>query len=280
MAYLEFSPDRVGFFDPKSMKDKGVELCETYCNAAPFPHIQIDDFVPEGMLEKCIEHFPTAPDPQSQSFDRSQERFKTSYHPDYLHPELRSFFYSLNSLPFIKFLENMTGITGLMPDPYFMGGGFHQTTNGGHLDVHADFNMHGRLKVERRLNLLLYLNKDWQPDFGGELELWDEQMESCQRRISPMFNRCVVFSTDEKSFHGHPIPVDHPRNTPRRSIALYYYTATFDATKRKYSTQFKTRPDSNDKTDWAVRRNELIHDLLPPIVARQAARISKKLFKS
>lgn len=277
MAYLEFTAGQTGYFDPKAMVSKGAELNDEYTSADPFAHIQIDDFLPREMLDQCLAKFPTAPDPESVSFDRSQERFKTSYHPDYLDPTIRAFFYSLNSAPFIQFLENMTGIKGLMPDPYFLGGGFHQTTNGGHLDVHADFNKHPKLGVERRLNLLLYLNSEWESAYGGELELWDEQMQSCVRRITPQFNRCVVFSTDEHSYHGHPIPVNHPNEIPRRSIAIYYYTATFDATKRKYTTQFKVRPESEDQIDWQVRRRELMLDLLPPFVVRHFARAKLKL---
>ena len=88
-------------------------------------------------------------------------------------------FAELNGEAFLKFLEEMTGISGLIPDPYFVGGGMHETKRGGHLGVHADFNIHDKLKLERKLNLLIYLNEDWSPEFGGELELWDTGMRAC-----------------------------------------------------------------------------------------------------
>lgn len=277
MSYIAISSADYGFADALALKEKGRELREAYVGADPFPHIVIDDFVTPAILEACLQDFPDRPDPDSQQFDRAQERYKTSYHPDYLSPRARSFFYSMNSRPFISFLENMTGIDGLLPDPHFVGGGFHQTTEGGHLSVHADFNLHPKLKVERRLNLLLYLNRDWRLDYGGALELWDTRMKACVRRVAPEFNRCVVFSTDPTSFHGHPAPVRHPDKTPRRSLALYYYTATWDGTQRSFTTQFRKRRETEDRFDWTVARHELFNELTPPILARQLRRVAKRL---
>lgn len=277
MSYLEISNADYGLFDPAALKGKGLELRDAYRSADPFPHIVIDDFLPAPILDLCLQHFPVAPDPDSMSFDRAQERYKTSFNPDYLAPPARAFFYSLNSRPFVQFLENLTGVTGLIPDPYFMGGGFHQTTNGGHLSVHADFNLHSPLKLERRLNVLIYLNRGWELGYGGALELWDKKMEGCVKRIAPEFGRCVVFSTDATSFHGHPDPVAHPNGTPRRSIALYYYTATWDGAKRPYTTQFKRRPATKDAADLAVKSEEIVNDLLPPIVTRSFRRLLRRL---
>lgn len=277
MSYIEITDPSFGFFDATALKEKGVDLHDQYVNADPFPHIVIDDFISPDVLNACLEFFPDAPDPDSQTFDRDQERYKTSFNPDFLPGQLRSFFYALNSQPFIAFLENMTGVKGLIPDPYYLGGGFHETRQGGHLSVHADFNLHAKLRLERRLNLLIYLNKGWEEDYGGALELWDVEMKSCVRRVVPEFNRCVVFSTNATSFHGHPAPINHPQNKPRRSIALYYYTATWDGTAREFTTQFKKRPDSEDKIDWRVKRDELVNDLFPPVLVRNFRRVSRRL---
>lgn len=280
MSYLDVVDLEYGLFDPAVMKTKGLELQEQYRTAKPFAHIAIDDFVPAPILEMCLAQFPSTRDPESRSFDREQERFKTSFNPDFLTPQVRSFFYSLNSRPFVQFLENLTGIRGLIPDPYFLGGGFHETRNGGHLDVHADFNLHKPMHLERRLNILIYLNKGWRLDFGGGLELWDEKMESCVEAIAPEFGRCVVFSTDDTSWHGHPKPVNHPDGLPRRSIALYYYTATWADDRAPKTTQFRVRPGAGDKQDWRVKREELIAEYLPPVVARPLLKASRKRRKS
>lgn len=279
MSYLEIVDLKHGLFDPAAMKTKGLELQDRYRNASPFPHIAIDDFLPAAILDQCLEQFPGKPDPESRSFDRDQERYKTSYNPDYLTPEVRSFFYSLNSRPFIQFLENLSGIKGLIPDPFYLGGGFHETRTGGHLDVHADFNLHKPMHLERRLNLLIYLNRNWKLEYGGGLELWDEKMENCVEAIVPEFGRCVVFSTNDTSYHGHPAPVNHPDGKPRRSIALYYYTATWDENSRFKTTQFKARPGSKDAADWRVRRDELLTEFLPPVMARPVFKALRKFEK-
>ena len=130
----------------------------------------------------------------------------------------------LNAGPFVSFLEELTGIGGLVPDPHLRGGGLHEIRRGGLLGVHADFNVHPRLRLYRRLNLLIYLNKDWQPEWGGSLELWDRGGQQCVRAIQPVFNRAVLFDTSNFSYHGHPHPLACPPERSRKSVALYYYS--------------------------------------------------------
>lgn len=279
MAYLPIENTDFGFFNAVGMADKGRDLHDAYVNADPFPHTMIDDFCSPEILDLCLDQFPTKPDPGSRSFDRDQERYKTSFNPDYMPDRLRSFFYSLNSRPFLAFLENLTGIHGLIPDPFFLGGGFHQTRQGGHLSVHADFNHHEKLDLERRLNILIYLNRDWRESYGGALELWDADMKRCVQRITPEFNRCVVFSTSGKSFHGHPAPVNHPDEIPRRSIALYYYTATWDKSSAQRTTQFRRRPGSEDAEDWTIRLGQITEDITPPLLMRGFHRLGRAFRK-
>ena len=278
MSYFDFEDQKFSFFDLEGTIEKGAEYGEKYRSAVPFPHIVIDDFLSPEILEKCVDFFPEGNDPDSLTFDRSQERFKTGFNPDYLPGEMRSLFYSLNSRPFLKFLENISGIKGLIADPYFVGGGFHRIKQGGHLSVHADFNHHATLNLERRINVLIYLNKNWKDEYGGQIELWDEDMKKCVVSRTPEFNRCVIFNTTSSSYHGNPQPINHPENIPRRSIALYYYTATWDGSRREHTTQFKPRPKSADMIDWKVKLRELSDDLLPPILVRLYRRIKRKIF--
>ena len=126
-------------------------------------------------------------------------------------------------------------------------------SEGGHLDIHTDFNFHSAMGLERRINVLIYLNKDWREEYGGCFEIWDQKMSRCCRRVVPAFNTCVIFNTSLTSFHGNPVPVNHPERKPRRAIALYYYTATWDKTHHARTTQFKVRPASSDEFDWRVR---------------------------
>jgi hypothetical protein len=279
MSYLEMSDSKLGLFDVEATEKKGLELTAQYNGANPYPHIVIEDFLPPKILEICLQRFPKVLDKEGMTFDRPQERLKSSFNPDHLDGALRCFFYSLNSKPFIRFLENMTGIKGLIPDPYFMGAGFHEIKNGGHLSVHADFNHHKPMNLERRINVLIYLNKDWKEEYGGQLELWDVDMTACQKSVLPVFNRCVVFNTTSKSNHGNPNVINHPQGIPRRSIALYYYTSTWSDEKREHTTQFQTRPGSADKKDHQVKNDEMLRELLPPIVYRSIRKIGKRLRK-
>ena len=100
----------------------------------------------------------------------------------------------------------MPGEVSLIPDPYFHGGGIHSTTKGGFLKVHADFNWHKKLKLFRRLNLLLYLTRDWKEEYKGNIEFWKEPFNEASKSVFPKFGRMVIFTTDDKSFHGHPHP--------------------------------------------------------------------------
>ena len=129
----------------------------------------------------------------------------------------------MNSDPFIKFLENLTGFEKLYRDPIMLGGGIHKIKRGGKLSIHIDYNQHPDKKWKRNLNLLLYLNKDWKSEWDGNLELWDKESWKKRVEIEPIFNRAVIFSI-EGAPHGHPIPLNVPNNISRYSLALYYFT--------------------------------------------------------
>lgn len=265
---------QTGFMAPMGEQSLGKELNEAYNAASPFPHIIIDDFLPPELLERVVDHTTTIQvNEDGASYDRAQERFKTSYQPDSLSDDVRRLFYSFNSKPFIKLMENITGIKGLIPDPYFLGAGIHEIKQGGHLSVHADFNHHKPMNLERRINVLIYLNKDWKTEYGGSLELWDQDMTERQHDIVPLFNRCVIFNTTSDSQHGNPAPIDHPEGISRKSIALYYYTSTWDDSKRSRTTQFQVRPGSSDRRDWRVKAHEVADEFLPPFAARRVKRL-------
>ena len=260
--------------DPDECREVGRANSEHYRNASPFPHIVIDDFLDPAVLRKILGEFPSSKD--KKFFDRDQERLKFQYQPhDSASGIVRNLFAELNGQGFLGFLEELTGFNGLISDPHFEGGGLHETKRGGHLGVHADFNVHSKLKVERKLNLLVYLNEDWEKEYGGELELWDQGMKECVVRVEPIFGRAVIFNTALDSFHGHPDPLNCPPDRSRRSIATYYYAAVEDglALLPKRTTNFRLRPNSADKYDWAIRRHHFINDWVPPKLQRVVHRI-------
>jgi hypothetical protein len=137
---------------------------------------------------------------------------------------IRQLIWELNSGTFIRILEHLTGIKNLLHDPLMRGGGIHQVLPGGVLGVHADFTRHTDYDLDRRVNVLVYLNKDWQDEYQGHLELWDKDVSRCVKRIRPTAARCVIFNTDADSFHGHPRELKCPDGITRKSIALYYYS--------------------------------------------------------
>jgi hypothetical protein len=268
MSYLSEMDPQSGLLPANLDPRKGAELHGRYESAKPFPHIVLDDFLPPQVLERCLKDFPKAAGAEGSTFDRDQERLKTQYNPDEFTAWSRNLFYTFNARPFIQLLQNITGIKGLIPDPYFLGAGFHEIGQGGHLSVHADFNHHKPMDLERRINVLIYLNKDWKAEYGGSLELWSEGMRECVHKVTPEFNRCVIFNTSSESWHGNPDPIQHPDHITRKSIALYYYTSTWSSQKRDHTTQFKVRPGSADKADWKVAVREAAADILPPVLYR------------
>jgi Rps23 Pro-64 3,4-dihydroxylase Tpa1-like proline 4-hydroxylase len=270
MAFLDLT-DLGGYrcFDHASCKAAGADCAARYRDNQPFPHIVLDDFLDADILRKVLDEFPDSCG--KDYFDRDQERLKFQFRPDECDgPTTRMLFAELNSRAFLGFLSALTGIRGLIADPYHAGAGLHETRRGGHLGIHADFPHHGRMKIERRLNLLIYLNEDWPADYGGALELWDRSMTQAQHRIQPGFGRAVIFSTDRDTYHGHPDPLACPEGRSRRSIATYYYTATAAALPAiERTTDFRARPGSVDKADWRVRLHNLKSDWLPPILQRR-----------
>lgn len=263
-------------FDEEACIAAGTALAERYQTAQPFPHVALDDFLPPDFLRGLIGDFP---DTAGKSyFDRDQERLKFQFKPAEIpNPRLRNLVTELNSPAILRFLEAMTGIKKLIADPYYTGGGLHETKAGGHLGIHADFNVHKGLNLERRLNLLIYLNEDWLPDYGGNLELWDQKMEKRWHSVPPLLGRAVVFNTSLDSYHGQPDPVRCPPDRARRSIATYYYTANEAgvSTLPERTTVFKTRPASEDKPDRRIQFDHLLRDWVPPKLYRYASRLNR-----
>lgn len=275
MTVFTFDPEELTI-DTATAKEIGAKYAEKYQSAEPYHHICLDNFLPMDIIENVRTDLDNLPDAQ-RSFDAAEEKLKSQYSPDRLPTYTRHLFQAFNARPFILFLEEMTGIKGLIPDPYFIGAGIHKTLNGGYLNIHADFNVHKQMNLERRLNVLIYLNPPWKEEWGGSFEVWDKPMEKKVASFAPTENRMCCFSTGSDTWHGNPEPVNHPDGLPRQSIALYYYTATWDDTRIAHSTIFKPRPGSGDASDARDRRHRLIQDLLPPIVYRKVGRRLKKI---
>jgi Rps23 Pro-64 3,4-dihydroxylase Tpa1-like proline 4-hydroxylase len=238
-----------------------------YQAATPFPHVVLDHFLPEHVIGACMAEFPTPNDQWSFHTDQGSSKKFATNDESLMGPMTRQVISQLNGGAMIRFLEQLTGIMGLVPDPYLVGGGLHMLGPGGFLRVHADFNVHEHLKLDRRLNLLLYLNPEWKEEWGGNLELWTADMSACERKVVPIANRCVIFNTTDVSLHGNPEPVACPDDTARRSLALYYYTAGRPKEERsaRHTTLY---PGCGEraKPPFGARAREVALRVLPPVL--------------
>jgi hypothetical protein len=208
--------------EPKADPER---LREEFRGAEPFPHVVLDGLFEDADLDRVLAAFPPPEAAVWRRFDNERER-KLGIREGlgWEDPRIAAFLSAASAPPMLEFLERLSGIDGLVPDPYFAGGGLHQTVRGGFLKVHADFNWHPKLRLDRRLNVLVYLNRDWREEYGGALELWTSGGKRAAKSILPLFNRTVIFATSDASLHGHPCPLECPEDRTRKSISLYYYT--------------------------------------------------------
>lgn len=260
--------------DANEAKALGEMLAQEYREADPFPHMVMDNILPDSIIQEVIRNFPTEAIKTDTVFNIGYGGLhKRQVMPEDCSGYNKNLFHFFNSRPVLQFLEGLTGIQGLLPDPYFEGGGFHETSRGGKLGIHADFRVNSRLHLQRRLNLLIYLNPVWKEDWMGQLELWDREMKNCKVRVAPILNRCVVFSTDADTWHGHPDELNTPDGVTRRSLALYYYTASKDIYHEvpTMSTLYKARPgDSSAVKAEAIRfqADQYFRQWAPPVFVR------------
>lgn len=196
-----------------------MSAAATFQSAQPFPHVVIDDFIPAPMVRAINAEWPQDPW-RNHHHEYSAKRACADYRA--FGAATRKLLDWLND-GFVFQLKGHTGIDGLVADVKLAGGGLHETLTGGFLGIHADFNIHPETGLYRRLNLLLFLNEEWREEWGGALELWDANKKPA-KVIQPIGGRCVIFATNDKSFHGHPEPLACPEGRTRRSIALYYYS--------------------------------------------------------
>jgi hypothetical protein len=251
------------------------EKAEEYKNNKPFPHIYFDNFLPGEAAEAALRDFPEPKQLTWSEFNNPNEKKLAFDVVERLPAPDRDVLYFLNSRPMLRFLEVLTGIEGIIPDPYYSGGGLHQIKRGGKLEVHADFNYHAKLKLDRRINVLIYLNKDWKEEYGGHFELWNGEMTRAEQKILPLFNRCAIFSTTSFSYHGHPTPLACPPDRTRKSFATYYYSngRPEEEVSEAHSTLFQNRPEAEQSKQHVVKN--VLHAITPPIVVAVIKRVRK-----
>ncbi len=262
----------------KDLNEVSEKFNEDYVGANPYPNISFEDFFKENVLNGVLKEFPDLSKKSSVKFDNPNEKKLATKGENLFGQNTKDLLHYLNSQPFLDFLGDLTGIENLIPDPYFVGGGYHEIKKGGFLKIHADFNKHYNNNLDRRLNLLIYLNKDWEEEYGGHFELWDTEMKGCVKKIRPDFNKIAIFSTTSDSYHGHPDTLNCPENRSRKSIALYYYTNGRPEEEIKQDQDTHGTIFMSRKQDQKMKRFNLLKKVLIDITPPVLFKVAKKIF--
>ncbi len=240
-------------------------------SAKPFRHIVLDDFFDPELLERVCQEIPRIDD--DTWVRESDERIKQFNHrsPVSLGKAALELVTLLHSAAFLYFLSEMTSIWELLPDPYLQGASYHVVPRGGFFQVHVDRNIAYSTGLVRRLALMLYLNKGWKNEYGGQFELWNETGTQRVKAIDPIFNRCVIFEVTDTSYHGLPNPVACPPGQARNSFAVYYHTVGKPG-------EAEIKPHTSVYAPTSVRRKgfnvkTLAKDLTPPLLLRTARKL-------
>jgi hypothetical protein len=243
-------------------------LHESWNNAKPFRHIILDNLFNDRLLDRVCGEIPRIDD--ETWVHESAEHIKQINHrsPVTLGESATELVTLLHSAAFLYLLSEITGIWELLPDPYLQGASYHIVPRGGFFKIHADRNTAYSTGLLRRLALMLYLNKDWKPEYGGQFELWNETGTERVKSVEPIFNRCLIFEVTDTSYHGLPAPVACPPGQTRNSFAVYYHTVTKveDGKIKDHTSVYAPAPYR--QRGFSVRK--LARDLTPPLLLRTA----------
>jgi len=234
-------------FDDEKYSKLAYENSQFYKDNKPFPHIVFDNFLPEMTAKTISNEYPQVKNINSAFKFHNHQNVSRYFLEDsrQFSNNLKLFLTAISSRSFLLFLETLTGIKALLPDPYLMGGGAMMTGNGGFLNVHVDFNWHQKLQAWRRCNALFYLTQDWSCEYGGNLELWSKDGKSKIKEIEPIFNRVVIFDTTSESFHGQPSKINTPNHVFRNVFSSFYYAS--EKNEKIDSTPHYTKYNTTDE---------------------------------
>lgn len=225
-----------GSLERRDLLNTAQMYCSDYTNGSPYEHAVFDDFLPEDLVKASVREFYRV-DYDSWVTRKTNQGSKAGLGgrtdiKSLIGPNTQKIVDFFQSPRWVEFIEELTGIPNLLIDEKLWGAGPFSIGHAGYLSLHTDFNRHkaGKKFVTpwRRINLLLYLNEDWEEEYGGSFELWRTDQNysfiDYELKVVPQFNRLAIFSVTDVSIHGHLDLVNHPTNHRRKSISMYYYT--------------------------------------------------------
>jgi hypothetical protein len=239
------------------------ELHRDFMNAEPFSYICIDDFLESSFAISLSEYFPSLSEMDILYKGLNEHKGEHSTFES-IHPHFTKLKQMLSSDSFIKTIETVSGIDNLkiISDRY--GSGLHQGGNGSFLDIHIDYNLHPLERKQRRLNLIIFLNRSWQKEWGGYLEFWNSSCTKCVASIEPKFNRCVLFICNNISYHGYS-QIKCPVSVTRKSFYLYFFSKP-EKRLLFHDTVFTPAPNDKFIRKYKVKAKELIKNTIKRIL--------------
>lgn len=248
-------PDPI--FDYDGWSARLTDLSRDFADAKPFPHVVLHDLLKDAVAQQMARDFPPPDAGNWTHYKHFNENKLVKSRREEFPESILKVTEELNGERFRAFLSALTGAETLLPDSEFSaGGGLGMCGPGGFLNVHNDFTVHPyHRNWRRRVNLILYLNDEWDEAWGGHTELWDSGVRSAVLRVPPILNSCLIFDTRPPSYHGHPDPIACPPGFARRTLGLYYFTE--EHSPRSVSTDYQARPD-----DGPIRRSLIAADKL------------------
>jgi Rps23 Pro-64 3,4-dihydroxylase Tpa1-like proline 4-hydroxylase len=215
------------------------ELKKQFKEAKPFEHIVINNFLEDTYAETLYKLFP-----QDYSmwhkYDNPLEVKSTFDNIELLPEELKNYFYYLSSNEIINVISEITDIKMLEYDEYLHGAGLHSHTKYGRLNIHLDYEKHPFSGKERKINIILFISKNWNPEWNGANELWNKDVTKCISKTNVVFNSAIIFKTNDISWHGVPEKIMCPENIFRNSLA-YYYVSQLDTHKNENEYRKKAK---------------------------------------
>jgi len=249
------------------MFDKWITQLEYYKNdyktGNPFNYTIIPMFFKEELARELNNNFPIPSiDDKKWNYYHNPLEHKYSLNNFDEYPNIKAVFEYLQGSEFIKYISDITGIEDLEIDPYLHGAGLHIYPNNGKLDIHLDYNIHPITKIERRVNLIIYLNDDWNEEYGGYLKLYDNELNEVKMKKYSLWNTAILFRTSDISYHGLPEPIKCPNDKYRKSLAIYYVSKPRDNLIERYKAEFFPKPNQilndNLKKLYEIRKERLI----------------------